>query len=121
MCAQQDTLFHAVNIPIVHKKLFIMSEEHNIAEFKDIQYLVIEQLIFQNPSIKNFQLLLETSPAMQYYLEKLLLEDDRDSLLLEHDFFKFSEFHQHLAIISPKIERCSKNCLPKQIFFTSLK
>jgi hypothetical protein len=74
--AQQDTLFNLVDINIGHKKLLIMGEGHHVKEFRVAQYQIIEHVILQNPDIKNFQLLLESPPFWNYYLDNLILEDD---------------------------------------------
>ena len=89
--AQQDSLFNPTDINIDHKKLLIIGEKHYIQEFHDVQYRVIEHLILQNPKIKNFQLLLERGPDINYYLDKLILEDDSISLKEYYLFFSKSD------------------------------
>ncbi|MDR2979362.1 MAG: hypothetical protein LBV02_02805 [Bacteroidales bacterium] len=53
-----------------------MGEGHHVKEFRVAQYQIIEHVILQNPDIKNFQLLLESPPFWNYYLDNLILEDD---------------------------------------------
>jgi len=78
--AQVPKLFHNGNINIKSSKLFIIGEHHRVQEFYDVQYCIIEHIILHNPNIKNFQLLIENSLCLNYYLDKLILENDSVSL-----------------------------------------
>jgi hypothetical protein len=77
--AQLDTIFNKVKIDI-DKKLLIIGEHHHIQEFYDLNYRMIEHIILHYPEINNFQLLIESTPCLNYYLDKLLLENDSVSL-----------------------------------------
>jgi hypothetical protein len=57
-----------------------MGEHHHVQELHEVQYDIVKHVISQNPEIKNFQLLLESSPCVNYYLDKLMLENDSISL-----------------------------------------
>ena len=87
--AQLDTMFNKVEISIENKKLFLIGEYHHIQEFYDVNYCMIKHIIVHHPEINNFQLLVESGPCLNYYLDKLILENDSLSLK------EFLRHHSH--------------------------
>lgn len=90
--AQQKDLFSQLQLDVKNKRMIIVGEQHHISELHDIQNKLIAHVLLQHQEITNMLILVEDGAYTEYYLDKLMTENDSIgfyNFLLHHTNMKY--------------------------------